>query len=289
MQYNIDEIVKSLDKKYRTGNFNHMRSFKDLVVYFLADILETNPIDIKLIKNIELTNKQLFSLNKKIYNVIVKDIPIEYVSGYTYIYGDKYNVNKNVLIPRQDTETLIETAISEIENNQYKSLLDICTGSGVIGIAIKKHSTLSDITLLDISKKAIKVAVKNAIENGIKNFKYIKSNLFNNIEKGLTYDIITANPPYISKNEMAHLESNVLHEPKGALYGGIDGLDLYRNIIDQAYIYLNQGGALIMEIGELQSDSIIELINNKEKYENIYVVKDLNGKNRVVVCHSQKK
>lgn len=289
MKYNINDLCTSFSEKYDISTFDCMPSFKDLVIYLLSYILNVSSTNLKLDNNIELTSNEIKKLDKYIDKVVNKHIPIEYITGYTYVYNEKYLVNKHVLIPRQDTETLIEVALDEINNNKYKSLLDICTGSGVIAISTTKNSNISDVTISDISRKALKVAIKNAALNKLQSIKVVKSNLFNKIEKNITYDIITANPPYITKQEMIALPNNVKHEPKLALYGGDNGLDYYIKIINEAYRYLSNNGALILEIGMNQKDDVLKIINDTNKYSNIYVKKDINGKDRVIVCHFQKK
>lgn len=289
MIYNINELIKSLEKRYNTINFDYMSSFKELVIYFLSYILNIKPIDLKLKSKIKLTRLDLYKLNKYINKAIVKNIPIEYIVGFTYIYNEKFLVNSSVLIPRQDTETLITAAIEEININKYNSLLDICTGSGVVGISISKNSKINNITLMDISSKALKIVNKNCILNNVSNYVVKKSDLFTNIEKDMTYDIITANPPYLSIKEMDELPKNVEHEPKISLFGGEDGLDFYRKIASEAYKYLNNNGCLIMEIGYKNATDVIKIINDLGIYKDIQLLQDINKKDRVIKCHFQKK
>lgn len=289
MKYNINELCTCLEKKYNTADFDYMKSFKDLVIYLLSFIKAKRIVDIKIEKTVELDKFEFKKLNKYISQVVVRNIPIEYITGFTYIYNEKILVNKKVLIPRPDSETLIETAIEKINKHKYNTLLDMCTGSGVVGICISKNSSINKITLVDISNKALKLAAKNCILNEVSNYIVKKSNLFSKIEKNDTYDIITVNPPYLTTAEMKNLPKNVKHEPSLALDAGLDGLDYYRRIIKEAYKYLNVNGTLVLEIGYNQAIDVLELINLSNKYQNITVKQDINKKDRVVVCRFQKK
>jgi len=195
--------------------------------------------------------------------------------------GLKFKVNKNVLIPRPDTEILVEEVLQYIKESKTQKVLDMCTGSGAIAIAIKKFSTNNvEIDAADISDKAIEVANNNSKENRV-NVNFIKSDLFKNIKQ--KYDIIVANPPYIETEIIKTLSEEVKNEPMLALDGGKDGLDVYRRIILEGYNFLNDNGYIFLEIGYNQKDSIEKLIKNSGLYKNFYSKKDLGGNDRIVV------
>lgn len=174
-------------------------------------------------------------------------------------------------------------------------ILDLCTGSGAIGIAIAKNIDNYEITLSDISKKAIGVAEKNCINVVGADFhirpqnriQIIQSDLFENIKS--KFDIIVSNPPYIKTDIIKTLDREVQMEPRIALDGGTDGLNIYRKIIKEAYKYLNPNGHLCLEIGYDQKEEVIKLIESVGEYKEIYSKKDLSGNDRVIICKSCQK
>ena len=215
---------------------------------------------------------------------LTKNIPIEHITNQKEFMKLNFFVDENVLIPRQDTEILVEEVIKIAKKINCKKILDLCTGSGAIGISLAKYIEKSEITATDISEDAIRVANKNAIMNNVEDkITFIKSDLFNNIPNN-KYDIIVSNPPYIKKEIIKTLEKQVQNEPILALDGGEDGLDFYRKIIKQSYEYLKYGGYLCLEIGYDQKIDVIELLENEEKYINIYSKKDLYGNDRIVIA-----
>ena len=209
----------------------------------------------------------------------IKHIPIAYIFGKTNFYGYDLSVNENVLIPRLDTEVLVEKLVEDIKSQSKKvSVLDIGTGSGAIIIATKKE-TDANCYAVDVSEKALNVAKENAKLNNAE-IEFIKSDLFENIPD-LKVDFIVSNPPYIETEVVKTLEPEVVsNEPNLALDGGEDGLDFYRKIISQAKKHLNANGKLYFEIGYNQGESVSVLM--KEDFKNIEVIKDYGGNDRVV-------
>lgn len=224
------------------------------------------------------------SLLNKLYK---ENIPLQYITNTQFFYNEEYFVNENVLIPRQDTEILVEKAIWYITNENLTTLIDMCTGSGCVGISIAKNTDIKIAFLVDISKKALDVAEKNIKLNDVFNkVKTIHSDLFNVfLDKAEnTYDIIVSNPPYIPTNDILSLDENVKKEPFIALNGGKDGMDVYRKIFTQAKKVLKNNGLLLLEIGYDELAKITELIKNDDNYILVESVKDLGGNDRVVVC-----
>lgn len=203
-------------------------------------------------------------------------IPLQHITGEQEFMGYPFYVNEHVLIPRQDTEILVEEVIPYVKN---KKVLDMCTGSGCILISLSKESNLKKGVGADISKEALKLAEKNAKRNDSK-VSFVCSNLFESINE--TFDVIVSNPPYIESKEIEHLMPEVrLHEPKIALDGAEDGLYFYRKIIKRAKNYLEPEGKLFFEIGYNQGESVCGLLE-EAGYQNIHVKKDLSGLDRVV-------
>ena len=209
----------------------------------------------------------------------IKHIPLAYIFGKSYFYGREFKTNENVLIPRQDTEVLIEKICEDINNQKREvSVLDIGTGSGAIAITIQKE-TSAKLTAVDVSEKAIEVACENAKLLGVE-VEFIQSDLFENVTG--KFDFIVSNPPYIETSVIETLESEVKdNEPILALDGGLDGLDFYKKIVTDAPNYLNKGGKLYFEIGYNQAEDLKTLMN--KEYKNIKIYKDYGNNDRVVV------
>ena len=209
--------------------------------------------------------------------------PFQYVVGNQEFMGLLFHVNSNVLIPRPDTEILVETILDFIKGkNTSPKILDIGTGSGAISISLAYYSSAT-LWAIDISPDALTIAKENAsIHNVSDRITFLHGHLFHPAQ-GQKFDIIVSNPPYISKIDMDSLPPSVKnYEPSLALYGGIDGLDFYRQIIKKASLYLEADGAIFFEIGYDQGESVSKLIEQEGLYKNIHVIKDLSGLDRVI-------
>ncbi len=209
--------------------------------------------------------------------------PLQHITHQQEFMKMNFYVNKDVLIPRPDTEVLVEEVIKIAKKINAKKILDLCTGSGAIAISLAKYINNSQITAVDISEKALKVAERNAKKNQVENqIAFLSSNLFQEIPKE-KYDIIVSNPPYIKREVIKSLDEEVKKEPLMALDGGWDGLDFYRKIIHQSYEFLKYKGYLCLEIGYDQKIDVIELIEQEEKYKNTYSKQDLYENDRIVI------
>lgn len=214
---------------------------------------------------------------------IRKGIPLEHITHQKEFMKLNFFVDENVLIPRQDTEILVEETIKIAQKTNAKKILDLCTGSGAIAVSLAKYLPQTDITAIDISNEALKIAKKNAINNKVENqITFVSSNMFTNLNEE-KFDIIVSNPPYIKRNVIEILDKEVKREPYIALNGGEDGLDFYRKIVKESYQYLKYGGYLCLEIGFDQKIDVIGLIENEEKFENTYSKKDLYDNDRIIV------
>lgn len=214
---------------------------------------------------------------------LINGEPLQYITGHQEFMKLNFFVTKDVLIPRQDTEILVEETINIAKNYEEPKILDLCTGSGAIAVSLAKNLDNSNIVATDISQKVIDVAIKNASFNGVRDkIEFFVSNLFNKI-KDQKFDIIVSNPPYIETATIKKLSKEVQNEPISALDGGSDGLDFYRKIAEKAPDYLNENGYLCLEIGYNQKLSVKKILE-QNKYENIYCKKDLCENDRVIVA-----
>lgn len=204
-------------------------------------------------------------------------IPLQYIIGEQEFMGLRFKVNSNVLIPRQDTETLVEQVLKIVKPGM--KVLDLCTGSGCVLISVLKNAPELTGVGSDISKTALLVAKENAKMHEV-DADWIRSDLFDNITE--TFDVIMANPPYIPTGEILSLMPEVRDfEPENALDGGADGLDFYRKIAGQVKDYLNPDGYVYMEIGYDQGEAVSELMRNSG-FTEVEVIKDLAQNDRVV-------
>ncbi len=215
---------------------------------------------------------------------ITKKIPLEHITHQKEFMKLNFYINENVLIPRQDTEILVEQVIEIAQNTKAKKILDLCTGSGAIAVSLAKYLPNCEITAIDISNEALKVAKKNAKNNEVeKQITFINSDLFTNIQKE-KFDIVVSNPPYIKKDVIEKLDKEVKKEPYIALNGGQDGLYFYKKIVNEVYEYLKYEGYLCFEIGFDQKEDVTKIIEKEEKFKNIYSKKDLCEMDRIIVA-----
>ncbi len=220
---------------------------------------------------------------EEIYNkmkMLEEYVPIQYITNKQEFMQLNFFVNENVLIPRSDTEILVEEIIENYKNKEVK-ILDLCTGSGCIAISLKKYIENSKVYAIDISEEALNIAKQNAMNNET-DITFIKSDMFSNIKEE-KFDIIVSNPPYIKTEVIKKLDKEVKKEPLIALDGGNDGLYFYKKIIEEGYKFLNEEGKIFFEIGYDQKEDIINLINNNNKYELIKTKKDLENNDRIIV------
>lgn len=218
-------------------------------------------------------------------NKLIKGKPLQQITNTQEFMKMNFYVNENVLIPRPDTEVLVEEVLKKAKNKRNPVILDLCTGSGAIAVALAKYIENAKIYATDISEKALEVAQKNAKNNEVSNkIEFIQSDLFTNIDTNLKFDIIVSNPPYIRTEVIKTLNKDVQNEPLIALDGGRDGLVFYRKIIEQAYQYMKYNSEICMEIGYDQKIDVIEIIENQKKFTDIYCKKDLYGNDRVIVA-----
>ena len=260
---------------------------KNQIKLALEQVLNLSTPEILLNKEKKLTKKEEIEY-KKIEKKLKKGLPIQYITNKAYFYNDNYYVNKNTLIPRPETEVLVNDThdlIKEKYQNKEVKILDIGTGSGIIAITLNKLNKNYQITATDISKKALNVAIKNQKEKNT-NIKFIKTDLYKDIND--KFDVIISNPPYIeekSKNVEKQVKEN---EPHLALFGGKDGLDYYKNILKDIKKIIKEEHIIAFEIGENQGNKIKKLIKEQFPEDKITIKKDYNNHDRYIYSLSNK-
>lgn len=205
--------------------------------------------------------------------------PVAYILGHREFYGLELAVSADTLIPRPDTETLVEAALERIPPHQSCKVLDLGTGTGAIALAIASQRPDAELTAVDFSKKALEIATGNANQLNISNVRFLQSDWFSNLD-GETFDVIVSNPPYIAAKDPHLLQGDLRFEPKSALTSGSDGLDDIRKIVDAAKMHLYFNGWLILEHGYNQSE-VVSMLLKKNHFSEISHTKDLSGIVRV--------
>ena len=224
---------------------------------------------------------------KRIYQRI-EGVPLQYIVGMQEFMGLPLRVNRSVLIPRLDTEVLVENVIEAMNRKNLRNpeVLDMCTGSGAIGISIAAKVPDAIVTMTDVSEDALNTAIGNAGLNGVnRRCIFLLGSMFEAVPDDKHYDVIVCNPPYIPSDVIDTLEIEVKdHEPRMALDGGRDGLDFYRIIADKASLYLKTGGILALEIGAEQAEDVKKLLNETKTFEEITVIRDLAHLDRAIIA-----
>ena len=237
----------------------------------------------KILTNLkkEVNKKQLDKFNLYLSRRKKKE-PIAYILGFKYFWKYKFIINKSVLVPRPETEQIVEETLNYLSDNESKKILDIGTGSGCIIVSVLKERSRCKAIAIDISSKALKVAKTNAkihhLENKIK-FINIDIDKFNYNK----YDLILSNPPYISNIDLIRLDDDIrIYEPRESLSGGLDGYEEITKVIEKSSKLLKNNGKLIVEIGDTQKNNVLKLLKNNGFYIN-KTGKDLSGRDRCIV------
>lgn len=259
----------------------------DFAKMLLSDLLGINSLQLYDYLDREISDDIIVKYFEKL-ELLKKNKPIQYVIGNVNFYGLTFKVNDDVLIPRFETEELVENTINLIKekfpSKKNLKIIDLGCGSGVIGLTLKHFLPDANVTLLDISEKALEVAKENAFNLGL-SVDFVLGDMLEGIND--KFDVIISNPPYIETNE--EIEKIVLdNEPSIALFGGDDGLDLYRKILKNCRKNLNDEFIIAFEIGYLQKNSIIKLAHDCLENITSYGKKDLSGRDRMVFIYSNK-
>ncbi len=271
-------------------------TLKDIYSFCIEELLFTDFAEFEslcLIEDILGYSKQQIYLNEinldesdyvKIQNAVIRrknGEPIQYILGKWDFYDLTFNVGEGVLIPRPETEMLVDFALEKLKNIENPVVYDLCSGSGCIGLTIAKHRKDATVFLLEKERNALKYLLKNKVDLELENVVVVFDDLFTvDLSIFPEADLILSNPPYIITDEISQLQTEVLFEPATALDGGKDGLDFYRCLADRWCNKVKHNGFIALECGEQQSDSIIDLFN--DKYVESNVIFDFNNIDRIV-------
>jgi len=287
LKFLLDKSISYLEK-------NNIIESKLIAEIVFSHVLEIDRMMLFTKYRNEIEDEKIEKIRYFIKKIGQEKFPVQYLLNEQEFFGRKFYVDKGVLIPRQDTEILVEKAIEILKNDTLKKniseknsknrkkILDIGAGSGIIGISVALEIKDSYVLGIDISEKALETSEKNKEILNVKNIKFLKSNLFENIEFK-EFNMIISNPPYISFNEVGIMsDDTLLHEPSDALFAENDGLYFYYEICQNALDYLADSGYLLFEIGYKQGNNVTEIMTSSG-FKNVEVIKDLTGLDRVVV------
>ena len=294
MEKSEKQLKLLLDKSISYLEKNNIDESKLIAEIVFSHVLNIDRMMLFTKYRDEIEDEKIEKIRYFIQKIGREKFPVQYLLNEQEFYGRKFYVDKGVLIPRQDTEVLVEKMIEILKNNILKNknleknlkihpkILDIGVGSGIIGITAALEIKDSYVLGVDISEKALDTAEKNKELLKVSNIKFLKSNLFENIEFK-QFDMIVSNPPYISLNEAGIMsDDTLLHEPSEALFAENDGLYFYYEICQKALDYLADFGYLLFEIGYKQGKNVAEIMTSSG-FKNVEVIKDLAGLDRVVV------
>ena len=278
LEENKDLLKKSIEYIQSKG----IKEAKLDTELIFSEVLNYDRMMLSLSFTREITEAEKEKIREMLKKRAVDKLPVQYILGYEEFYGRRFEVNKAVLIPRPETERLVEECIKRLTETNGKYVLDIGAGSGAIGVSIAKELPNTKVLACDLSEDALEVAKLNAEKLEATNIKFIKSDVFSEI-KYKEFDLIVSNPPYIPQEEYENLQVEVkLHEPQMALTDTKDGYYFYKKISREAPNYLKSGGVLAFEVGYNQSEEI-KLFMEKQGFKNVVVIKDYEGIDRMVI------
>ncbi|MDR2251696.1 MAG: peptide chain release factor N(5)-glutamine methyltransferase [Endomicrobium sp.] len=275
---NVYTLLKTATKFLKSKGLSEPKSDAEVLLSFVLQIKRSQ---LPLLRSQKPTDKQILQYE----NYVLKRSnrkPAAYIIGVADFMGFEFKVDKNVLIPRPETEILVEVALKIAKEKNKKSILDLCTGSGCIAISLAKLGIFEVIVAVasDISVNALSIAKENALINNAFNIKFIESDIFEKIPD-CKFDMIVSNPPYVTEYEYANLEPELKFEPKNALTAQDDGLFFYKEIAANTTKYLNSNGYIILELNSNKAEDIRQIFLDN-KYTDIEIINDYSGLPRIL-------
>jgi release factor glutamine methyltransferase len=273
---NVYSLLKRAGTFLKSKGFSGPESDAEVLLSF---VLQTKRSKLPLMRSQKLTDIQVSQYEECILRRSKRE-PVAYITGFAGFMDFEFKVNKNVLIPRPETEILVETALKLAKKENKNSVLDLCTGSGCISVSLARLGKFKDITASDISSSALEIAKENAWTNGVLDIDFVKSDAFGEIS-GRNFDIIVSNPPYVSHEEYDALEPELKYEPEIALVAEDSGLFFYKEIAGKAGTYLKDDGFILIELNAYKADEIKQIFSTGG-YKNIEIIKDYAGLLRIL-------
>jgi len=279
------EILNQAVEKLRSEGIDKPRTNAELL---LGAVLNKSKVDLYLNKDHVLTSDEIERFTQWIKERI-SHRPVQYIIGTVEFFGLEFKVDERVLIPRPETETLVEVVIEQLAHKEKPKMIDLGTGSGAIAISLAANLKSSFIYATDVSKEALEVAKENAIKNKVENqIEFLCGNLFEPLKnKNLEgqIDCVVSNPPYVSRNELETLPEEIKdYEPIVALQSEKDGLFFHKKIIEGSLGFLKEEGVLALEVGLGQANKVVSLIPDHVDFKNVGIKKDLGGVDRMVMA-----
>jgi len=278
-QHKISEVLTNVKKEFQLA---HKQDFEVDARWLLAELLGCSMTELMLMQENTMSEEMYLIFRSHIQRRLAGE-PLQHIIGHQNFYGYDFKVNGQVLIPRFETEELVEKAISLIKGNNMKHIMDMCCGSGCIGITLLKECPEVHAHCVDISSEALAITQENGLNLDVGDrLTLYQSDLFLDVPHK-QMDMIISNPPYIPTDIIHSLSTEVKdREPTLALDGGIDGLDFYRRIVLESKSYLREGGFLLFEIGHDQMDAVCKMMEENH-YQDVKGYRDLSGNDRMII------
>lgn len=275
----VIDIIHWAETYFKKKGFDNPRSE---IEWLLRSLLQCKRMDVYLRFEEPLSNSQLSILRGWVQRRIAHE-PLQYITGSTEFYGREFDVSPAVLIPRPETEKLVEIALDKIPQTTEMTVLDIGTGSGCIGLSLAAERPNAHVVGVDISDDVLDVAKKNSLKHNVKNIRFQICDILND-SPSFPLDIIVCNPPYIPKAEMESLMPDVKNfEPKNALTDDLDGLTFYKRLAEKAPEWINNKGWMILEVGLNDHPENVKALFNCDYVESLEIIQDYNGDDRIMV------
>jgi release factor glutamine methyltransferase len=273
---NIYTLLKTAENFLKSKGLCEPRSDAQVLLSF---VLQTKCSKLPLLRSQKPTDKQIAQYENYVLTRS-KRKPVAYITGFASFMDFEFKVDKNVLIPRPETELLVELALKIAKEENKKSVLDLCTGSGCIAVSLAKLGNFKEVMASDVSGNALAVAKENAQINNVSKIKFIESDIFKKISD-YKFDMIVSNPPYVTQSEYVDLEPELKFEPKNALVAKDCGLFFYKEIAANASSYLNDKGYVLLELNSNKIEGILQIFLDK-KYEYIKITNDYSSLARIL-------